>query len=159
MRAHLAFAVWGLCALVTACNAPPATSQDDGKIDGKTATQWEAEADDALVEADIAPPLQDQQAPKPVTTEPGKIWVGPYRCSTFVDHLQNAPGFTVNGDGSYTHDQGSTGTISRDATGLVLFSGGALDGRAAKYEVDLGGRPTLRLYDGSRSQTVIDCQK
>ncbi|EGF92321.1 hypothetical protein ABI_07560 [Asticcacaulis biprosthecium C19] len=159
MRAHLSVAVMGLCALLAACKAPPVTSPDEVKIDGKTSSQWEAEADKAIAETDATPPPESQQAPKPVTTNPGTISAGPYLCAVFVDRLQNAPGFTVNGDGSYTHDQGSKGAISRDATGLVLFSGGALDGRAAKYEVDLGGRPTLRLYDESRSRTVIDCQK
>ncbi|WP_035425867.1 hypothetical protein, partial [Asticcacaulis sp. AC460] len=143
MRAHLSVAVLGLCAFLAACKAPPAASSDDVKMDG-TMSQWEAEADKAIAEASSVPPPETQQAPRPVTTQPGTISPGPYLCSTFVDRRENSPGFTVNGDGSYTHEKGSTGTISRDGTGLVMFSGGALDGQAAKYEVDLGGRPTLR---------------
>ena len=73
--------------------------------------------------------------------------------------MQNSPGFTINGDGSYTHEQGSTGRVTLGADGLVLFSGGALDGQAATYEIDGGGRPTIRLYNESRTRTVIDCQK
>ena len=168
LRHALPLALLSALTVLTACNAPPAKSQEDVKVDGKTAAEWEAEADKDLAAANAqgaqpagtpaeAPPaLIDGPAPAP---NAGAISAGHYQCSIFVGHLQNSPGFTINGDGSYTHEQGSTGTVSLDGSGTILFSGGALDGQAAKYEIDGGGRPTIRLYNESRSRTVIDCQQ
>ncbi len=154
---------------LAACNAPPAKSQDEVKVDGKTAAEWEAEADKDLAAANAqgGQPAANTpaEAPAAITDGPAPATVGAaispghYQCTIFVGYLQNSPGFTINSDGSYSHEQGSVGRVTLDATGLVLFSGGALDGQAAKYEIDGGGRPTIRLYNESRSRTVIDCQQ
>ncbi len=162
MRAPLSLAVLSLGAFLAACNAAPAQSQSSVKVDGKTAAEWEAEADKALAASQTAAPAPTlaQAAPTaaPVAAKAGAIPAGHYQCTIYVGYLQNSPGFTINGNGTYTHEQGSTGKVSMDNTGLVLFTGGALDGQAAKYERDGGGRPVIRLYNESRSRTDIDCQ-
>ena len=84
---------------------------------------------------------------------------GSYHCVFFIDGsgLQTVPGFSIAG-GGYRHDDGSTGTVAFDAgRSLVEFSGGALNGQAALFEP---GPPTrLRIYNESRSRTVIDCDR
>ncbi|MES2096287.1 MAG: hypothetical protein V4459_05975 [Pseudomonadota bacterium] len=70
--------------------------------------------------------------------------------------LVSSPGFSIAGDGSYTHDDGTTGTVSMSGD-TIEFHGGALDGQAAKYE-DNAGKGIARLYNEARSRTVIDCE-
>jgi hypothetical protein len=70
--------------------------------------------------------------------------------------LVSSPGFSIASDGTYTHDDGTSGTVSMTAD-TIEFHGGALDGQAAKYE-DNGGKGVARLYNEDRSRTVIDCE-
>jgi hypothetical protein len=70
-------------------------------------------------------------------------------------HLVSSPGFTFASDGGYTHEDGTTGTITMTGD-TIEFHGGALDGQAAKYE-DNNGKGMVRLYNEDRSHTVIDC--
>jgi hypothetical protein len=84
---------------------------------------------------------------------------GSYYCVFFIDGsgLQTVPGFSIAG-GSYRHEDGTGGTATFDAgSSTVEFSGGALNGQAALFEP---GPPTrLRLYNETRSRTVIDCDR
>jgi hypothetical protein len=44
--------------------------------------------------------------------------------------LTTLPGFTIHGDGTYRHDDGSEGKFTYDsAEGLITFEGGSLDKR------------------------------
>lgn len=84
---------------------------------------------------------------------------GAYHCVFFIDGsgLQTVPGFSVSA-GSYRHDDGSSGTAAFDAgRSMVEFSGGSLNGQAAVFEP--GPPARLRLYNETRSRTVIDCDR
>ncbi len=93
----------------------------------------------------------------------GTLKAGPYHCTSFVGpvtgggHLVAIPGFTVVEDGTYVHQHGSRGRLTRGADGTATFQGGALSGQFAKYESS-GGHAVLRIYNESRSRTVIDCE-
>ena len=75
----------------------------------------------------------------------------------FIDGsgLQTVPGFTI-ANGGYRHDDGSSGAAAFDSgRSLVEFSGGSLNGQAALFEA--GPPVRLRIYNETRSRTVIDC--
>lgn len=82
---------------------------------------------------------------------------GSYHCVFFIDGtgLQTVPGFSISG-GSYSHEDGSSGTVGFDGS-TAEFSGGSLNGQGAVFEP---GEPArLRIYNEDRSRTVIDCDR
>jgi hypothetical protein len=89
---------------------------------------------------------------------PTNVAPGKYRCVFFINGaLQNTPGFTIDADGSYTHDSGNKGKYTYNAAqSLIEFQGGSLDKQAGKVEAK-ENRAVIRLYNERRSRTVIDC--
>lgn len=82
---------------------------------------------------------------------------GSYHCAFYIGGtgLQTVPGFSISG-ASYTHEDGSSGTVAFDGS-TAEFSGGSLNGQAAVFEPGTPAR--LRLYNEDRTRTVIDCDR
>ena len=91
-------------------------------------------------------------------TGPSAPATGKYHCVFFLNGaLQTTPGFTIQSNGSYSHDGGSKGRYTYDASkALLTFEGGILDKQAGLVEIK-DERGIIRLYNERRSRTVIDC--
>jgi hypothetical protein len=97
-------------------------------------------------------PMASSPVAPPRAVTPGVAKLGSYHCVFFINGmLQTVPGFTLQGGGRYTHQNGGGGTYRANA-GVIEFSGGPLAGQAGKL-----GPNKVHLFNESRSRTVIDC--
>lgn len=103
----------------------------------------------AGAQVDMAAAIGDPMTPDP-TAQPR---LASYHCVFFSDgRLNSRPGFTLQSDGTYTHDFGEIGTYQVNQ-GVVEFTSGTLSGQAGKVEGEL-----VRMYNADRSNMLMDCE-
>ncbi|MDB5705517.1 MAG: hypothetical protein JWN66_2633 [Sphingomonas bacterium] len=154
-KLSIALAMGVASAALAGCGSAPSPSPSPSPASSEAASPTTAQGlpgstDSAAVESPAAQGV------------PGGVVPNSYACSAFMGmppngHMQPIPGFTIAADGSYTHQDGSTGTVAVE-NAMLLFHGGSLDGQAATFDAGAAGRGTVHLYNESRSRTVIDCE-